>query len=180
MTEERKQELRQLLSEAMKNIEIILRLSAITFVPQNRSMSIEEYEEYRKRNPIPIEEYRESIQAQRKSYRPDLTTTMLHYYPEIRDSEIKSKLLNCIKAKLTEYIRERETVPIPMFAKPTIQSAIYGIYSGRTPMGYPIESLLEKFLEIAIASGIEKAISALDKCTRETKGFFKKSYFSEG
>ena len=126
-----------------------------------------------------IQEYRESIQAQRKSYRPDLTATMLHYYPEIRDNEIKSKLLNCIKTELAEYIREHKPAPIPNYAE-TIQTAIYGIQSGGTPMGLPIVILLEKFLEIAIASGIEKVISALDKCTRETKGFFQRIIFLRG
>lgn len=179
MTEERKEELRQLLQEAMENIEIILRFSAITSVPQSKSMSIEEYEEYRKRNPMPIEEYRKSIQAQRKSYRPDLTATMLHYHPEICDNVIKSKLLNCIKAELAEYIREHKPVRIPGYAE-TIQTAIYGIHSGGTPMGCPIESVLEKFLEIAIASGIEKAISVLDKCVRETRGFFQRIIFLRG
>ena len=179
MTEKRKEELRQLLNEAMENIEIILRFPPITSLLQHETMSIEESEEYRKRNSMPIEEYRESIQAYRRSYRPDLTATMLNYYPEIRDNVIKSKLLNCIKVELAEYIREHKSIPIPNYAE-TIQTAADSMSHGRRPIGYPIGYLLKKFLEIAIAGGVEKAILALDKCTKETTGVFQKIIFLKG
>ena len=147
MTEERKEELRQLLDEAMENIEIILRFPPITSLLQHEAMSIEESEEYKKRNSMSIEEYRESIQAYRRSYRPDLTATMLNYYPEIRDNAIKSKLLNCIKVELAEYIREHKSIPIPNYAE-TIQTAADSMSHGRQPIGYPIGCLLKKILEI--------------------------------
>ena len=179
MTEKKKEELRQLLTEAMENIEIILRFPPITSLLQHETMSLEESEEYRKRNSMSIEEYRESIQAYRRAYRPDLTATMLNYYPEICDNVIKSKLLNCIKAELAEYIRAHKPVRIPGYAE-TIQTAADSMSHGRQPIGYPIEYLLKKILEIAIAGGVEKAILALDKCTKETTGVFQKIIFLKG
>ena len=43
-----------------------------------------------------------------------------------------------------------------------------------------LDWLLEKFLEISIASGTDRAISALDKCTRGTSGVFQKIVLLQG
>ena len=167
MTKERKQELRQLLQEAMESIVITRNSMATMLVLQGKSMS--------------IEEYRECLQTRRRSYRPDLIVTDLAYRPEIQDDVIKSKLLNFIRAELKNYIREHKHKLVRVFGyAETIQTAVYGIHGGGTPMGFPIESLLEKFLKIVIASGAETAISAFDKCTKETKGFFQKIIFIRG
>ena len=71
MTEERKDELRQLLSEAM------------------RSVIIEGPEQYK---PISVEEYKECAKAFRESYRPDLSSVLLYYRPSIQEEGAKSKL----------------------------------------------------------------------------------------
>ena len=61
MTEKRKQELRQLLQEAMPNV------------------VIEVPEQYK---PISVEKYRECAKAFRKSYRPDLSYILLYLQTE--------------------------------------------------------------------------------------------------
>ena len=88
MTDERKQELKQLLNEAMPSV--------IIEVPEGYK-------------PISVEEYRECVKAFRKSYRPDLSF-ILYYWPNIQDDAVKSKLFNFMKEELVDYIREDELV----------------------------------------------------------------------
>ena len=155
MTEERKEELRQLLSEAMQ------------------SVIIEGPEQYK---PISVEKYRECVKAFRKSYRPDLSS-ILHYRSNIQDNAVKSKLFDFIKEELADYVLQNE------FAEPpwtySICPAKIAIRGG-VIFACPLGSLLEKLLEISIASGTDKAISALDRCTRDTIGTFQKVVFLQG
>ena len=156
MTEERKQELRQLLSEALQYV--------IIEVPEG-------YE------PISVEKYRECAKAFRKSYRPDLSSILLYYSPKIQEEAVKSKLFNFIKEELADYILQNESAEPPWTY--SICPAKIAIRSGAI-FACPLNSLLEKLLEISIASGTDKAISALDKCTRETSGVFQKVIFLQG
>ena len=159
MTKERKVELRQLLSEAMQ------------------SVIIEAPEGY---EPISVEKYREDAKAFQKSYRPDLSF-ILDYRPNIQDDAVKSKLFNFMKEELTDYIREREfedeSLDLPTY---WIQTASRSIHGARRLIPCYLDSLLEKFLGIAIANGTEQAILALDRCTSETCGTFQKIIFLEG
>ena len=159
MTEDRKQELRQLLAEAMQ------------------SVMIEAPEGYK---PISVEKYREGIKAFQKSYRPDLSF-ILDYRLNIKDDAVKSKLFNFMKEELADYIREREfedeSLDLPTYWIQTAKAATRG---ARRLIPCRLDSLLEKFLEIAIANGTEQAILALDRGTRETSGTFQKIIFLEG
>lgn len=161
MTEERKVELRQLLSEAMQRV--IIEASA-------------GYE------PISVEKYREDAKAFRKSYRPDLSF-ILDYRPNIQDDAVKLTLFNFMKEELADYIREHEfenedeSLDLPTH---WIQTARVAIRGGKRLIPCGLDSLLEKFLEIAIANGPEQAILALDRCTRETSGTFQEIIFLEG
>ena len=152
MTEERKLELRQLLSEVMKDVDI-------------QSHSGENF--------MPMPKYIEYLQARRKSYRPDLSG-VLHYCPHIRNDSLKSRLLDFIKDEFAMYIRD----DIPGY--PRIKPASHGLHEGGMPIGFSLERLLDKFLEIAIVRGEEIAISALDKCTTETQGPFQKIVLLQG
>ena len=116
---------------------------------------------------ISIDKYRECVQARRRAYRPDLSY-IFDYRPNIQNDMMKSKLFDFIKKELATYIRD------DVHGYPRIQPASYGIRRGGLPTGYSLDRLLDKFLEIAIVRGVETAISAFDKCTRETKGFFQK------
>ena len=148
MTDERKQELRQMLQEAMKCLEI---------------QTSEMYK------PITIDRYRECLQEFRKAYRPELSS-ILYYHPYVKNDLIKSRLLDFLKYELGEYISETNWV----------HPARTAIRSNDLYYGCPLSTLLEKLLEIAIAGGVDKAISALDKCTKETKGSFQKIIFIQG
>ena len=156
MTEKRKEELRQLLSEAMQ------------------SVIIEVPEQYK---PISVEKYRECAKAFRKSYRPDLSYILLYYRPTIQDEEVKSKLFNFIKEELADYILQNESAEPPWTY--SICPAKIAI-RGTNLFTCPLNSLLEKLLEISIASGTDKAISAFDKCTSETTGVFQKIILLQG
>ena len=159
MTEERKVELRQLLSEAMQ------------------SVIIETPEGYK---PISVEEYRKCVKAFQKSYRPDLSY-ILDYRLNIQDDAVKSKLFNFMKEELADYIREHEfedeSLGLPTYWIQTAKTATRG---AQRLIPCSLDSLLEKFLEITIANGTEQAILALDRCTRETSGTFQKIIFLEG
>ncbi len=155
MTEERKQELRQLLEDAMQ------------------SVIIEGPEQY---EPISVEKYRECVKAFRKSYRPDLSS-ILHYRSNIQDNAVKSKLFNFMKEELADYIREDGSVCPPTYWIQTAKRATRG-YRKLIPV--LLDRLLEKFLEIVIVSGVEQAILALDRCPRDTIGTFQKIILLQG
>ena len=148
MTDEKKQELRQRLNEAMKCLEI----------------QVDEMY-----SPITIDRYRECLQEFRKAYRPDLSS-VLYYHPYIQNDLIKSRLLEFLKSELEKYISETNR----------IHPARTAIRSNSLYFSCDLNTLLEKFLEIAIASGVEKAISTLDRCAKETKGSFQKIIFIQG
>lgn len=159
MTDERKQELRQLLEEA------------------RQSVIIEAPDRY---EPISVEKYRECAKAFQKSYRPDLSF-ILDYRLNIQDDAVKSKLFNFMKEELADYIREYEfedeSLDLPTYWIQTAKAATRGT---RRLIPCYLDSLLEKFLEIAIANGTKQTILALDRCTKETSGTFQKIIFLEG
>ena len=150
MTEETKQELRRLLNEAMETVAI---------------ESSEGYES------ISVETYREYLQSVRKYYRPDLDSLTRLYYPNIQNETIESKLLDFIKVEFKDYINEEVEV---------IQPASYGIGNTGSVSGQDVEFLLIKLLQIAIASGEQRAIVSFDKSTRETTGAFQRIILLQG
>lgn len=156
MTKKRKQELRQLLEEAMKCVVI---------------EAPEGYE------PISVEKYRECAKAFRESYRPNLSFILSYYTPNIQNETMKSKLFNFMKEELADYILENESAEPPWTY--SICPAKIAI-RGANLFTCPLDSLLAKLLEIRIASGTHRAISALDKCTRETSAVFQKIVLLQG
>ena len=142
MTEEKKEELRQLLSEAMENLKILS-------VGGYRYLS------------IPVEPYRKYLQQCWASY--GMSGSSLLLLPCIISEVIKSRLLEFIREELSPFIHENE-----------IRSASYAI-KGDTTHGFclhhmqseliGIDSLLNHFLRIAIAYGIEKAVLDFHRCS---------------
>ena len=152
MNEKSKQELEQLLHEAMD------------------SVVIEEPEGY---EPISVDTYKEHLQALRRQYRPDLTSLTASYYrPNIQNEAIKSKLLDFITAQFKDFINEEHGN--------LIQPASYGLGNGGSAAGQPVEVLLTKLLQIAIASEEQKAIAAFDKSITNTKGSFQRIILLQG
>ena len=146
MIEERKQELRQLLIEAMTSLEI-------------RRSGTEP-------SLLPVEAYRIRLWQCWASHSEDLG--ILSFDPHIVSETTKSKLLDFIRAEFAPFIHEDQ-----------IQSASFFIMSGPTS-GYPLDMLLKQLLKIAIVRGIEGAISAFDRCTKETRGSFQYIALLEG
>ena len=97
--------------------------------------------------------------------------TTAYYRPNIQNEAIKSKLLDFINAQFKDFINEKHDA---------IQPASYGIGNGGSLSGQPVEMLLTKLLQIAIASGKQRAIAAFDKSTREAKGSFRRIILLQG
>ncbi|MDE0482019.1 MAG: HEPN domain-containing protein [Candidatus Poribacteria bacterium] len=147
---ETKQELEQLLHEAIVHLKI------------NNAEFVE---------PITVETYKENLQSLRKHYRPDLASQMSFYHLDIQNEVIKSKLLDFINVHLKDYINKEENL---------IQPASYGIGNGGSLSGQPVEMLLTKLLQIALASKVKRALEAFEKTVSETKGSFKRIILLQG
>lgn len=139
MTEERKQELEQLLNEAMARLEIRRPGSGTSL--------------------LPVEVYRTLLQRRWKFYSED-SLSVLDFNPYITNEGTKSKLLDFMRVELASFIHEDR-----------IQSGIIFIL-GNFDIGYPLTSLLEQLLRIAIGRGIGEAVSVFDRCTEDTSGSY--------
>ena len=147
MTEKKKQELKQLLDEAMVNLEI------------RRSGT--------KPSLLPVEVYRQHLQRRWTFYSED-SSSVLAFNPYITNEVIKSKLLDFIRGEFALFIHEDK-----------IQSASFFLLGGVTG-GFPLEDLLAQLLKIAIARGIERAVSAFDRCTEDMPGSYQYTALLEG
>lgn len=146
MTEARKQELKQLLDEAMASLEI----------RHSREES----------SLLPVEVYRMRLYQSWTSYSEELRS--LSFDPHIVNETTKSKLLDFIRVEFAPFIHEDR-----------IQSASLLLKGGPSP-GYFLESLLAQLLRISIVRGIAGAVSAFDRCTKETQGYFQYMTLLEG
>ena len=144
MTEERKQELRRLLEEAMESLVILRSGDEPSFIRE--------------------EVYREHLLQRWTAYSENVRSALVSFTPHITSEVTKSKLLDFIRKEFAQFIHEDK-----------IQSASFFIKGGYFD-GFPLDWLLEQLLRIAIARGIEEAVSAFDKCTEETSASFQ--YFA--
>ena len=137
MTEGKKQELRQLLVEAVANLEIHR---------SKRDVSLP---------PVDVSIYR-TLLLKRWRYHSAFSPLVWETFaPKIVDGSIKSKLLDFIREVFASFIHEDK-----------IQSACsFASYSPSD--GYPLDRLLEQLLKIAIGRGIEKAVSDLSEYAKE-------------
>ena len=138
MTEERKQELRQLLEEAMESLEIGRSKGGVS-LPS-----------------IDKREYRELLLHRWVSHSENSRLVWETFEPDIRNETTKSKLLDFIREEYALLINEDR-----------IQSACSFI-SASLGGGYPLSDFLEQLINIAIGKGIERAISDFDRYTKET------------
>ena len=153
MTEEKKQKLRQLLHEALENLEI--RLSSANR-PQLPPI-------------INTDEYRHILQQDWILGSDDnFSSPVLRYEPYIVDESTKLKLLDFVREEFASFIHEDQ-----------IQSA-YFFMGGGSPNGYPLDFLLKQLLKIAIAFGEVRATSDFDRCTENTSGSFEYRAILEG
>lgn len=136
MNEERKQELTQLLNEAIENLEILPRYTD----PPLTSIDIGRYKRY--------------LQESWTSYSPDTERLVRQFKLEI-NTDTKSKLLDFISSEGDPFIHEGR-----------ILTGYFYLQCARTNREiFELSDLLEKLLNIAIFGGIEAAVSAFDKST---------------
>ena len=152
MTEGRKRELTQFLHEAMANLEI--RLNSVN------------------RHQLPpiinVDEYRLILQQYWIVRSINFLSPATLYEPDIVNASTKSKLLDFIRKEFASFIHEDQ-----------IQSASFFINGGLAP-GYPLNYLLKQLLKIAIAFGVERTVSDVDRCTENTSGSFQYFALLEG
>ena len=149
MTEERKQELRQLLEEARKSLEIRYRRKPIS---------------------LPPDLYGKYLEERWTSYGVDFLSGWFSppFTLDIGNKTNKSKLLDFIKKELAQYVDGNDV----FIGRYRIED---GSFLDRSPYPHVRQScLLERLLEIAIVRGIEESVSFFDRCscTRGTQGFF--------
>ena len=152
MTEKRKQELRQLLEEAIACLEIQPHLGNTRQLPT-----------------IDVDRYKWHLQQSWASYSEDSLWIVAHYRTDI-GGNTKSKLLEFMMEELGSFIHEDKILSATFF--------VLGGYSN----GVHLERFLEQLLKIAIVRGIEVAVSAFDRssCPKGTHGLFQHIALLEG
>ena len=93
MTEERKQELEQLLGEAVRDL-AILPFSGYSSLFRPRPLL------------LPVNLYRKHLQQRWTSYLRDSLSVVLRFHPDIVSEATKSKLLDFIRRELAPFIDE--------------------------------------------------------------------------
>ena len=153
MTEEKKDELKQLLNEAIENLEVRCRPEVRGQFPS-----------------IDVNEYRNYLQEHwtTHSNSQDAALVDFNYNLYIVSKDTESKLLDFLRVEFAAFIHEDK-----------IQSASSFIHGG-FPDGMPLGSLLNQLLKITIARGIEQAVSSFDRCTKEIYGSFQVKALLEG
>ena len=132
MNEERKQELTQLMHEAMECLEIQPRF---THPPLS---------------PIDIDQYKWSLQESWTSYSPNTEWLVRQFKLEI-NRDTKTKLLDLIRRELDPFIHEGR-----------ISTGYFYLLCVRTDRErFELNELLEKLLDISIFGGIETAYRLL-------------------
>ena len=138
MNEERKQELTQLLHEAMEYLEIQPRYTH----PPLRSIDTDQYKWY--------------LQESWTSYSPDSERLVNHFKLEI-NRNTRSKLLDLIRGELDLFIHEGRIST----------GYLYLLCVKTNKDRFELNEFLEKLLNIAIFGGIEAAVSAFERCVSE-------------
>ncbi len=141
MTEERKQELRQLLAEAMVVGNLEIRRS-------KRGVSLPS---------IDVSEYKELLLRRWVSHSENSRLVWENFELDVISKTTKSRLLDFIREEYAPFINEDR-----------IQSSCSFI-SGSPGDGYPLNDFLEQLMNIAIGKGIARAVSDFDRYTKETQ-----------
>ncbi|MDE0635303.1 MAG: HEPN domain-containing protein [Candidatus Poribacteria bacterium] len=153
MNDVRKQELRQLLNEAIENLEI----------------RIDSANRHQLPPIIDVNEYRSILQQYWIFHSINFLSPATRYESHIVNTTTKSKLLDFIREEFTSFIHEDK-----------IQSASFFIVGIGSPGGYTLDSLLDQLLKIAIVHGIGRAVADFDKCTKNTYAPFQYFALLEG
>lgn len=150
MTDEKKHELRQLLGEALANLEIR---------PYGGFEGLS----------ITPDQYKWHLQRAWSSYSENSLWIVQHFTVDV-SRETRSKFLEFIRAELDAFIHEDKILSASIFV---FHRDVRGVTrkSSQTD-GDSLNSFLEQLLKIAIFHGIERAASDFERCTNEIDGSF--------
>ena len=151
MTEERKQELRQLLEEAIHCFEVRPRSDS---APNPRS--------------IEICEYKALLRKRWESHSDESLRFLMGLEPYISSDVTRWRLLDIIREELAPFIQNDAILTPSHFLK--------GYFSE----GFPIERLITQLLKFAIARDTEGAVAEMDRRLRINRGSFKYLALLEG
>ena len=141
MNDQRKQELSQLLNEAMGSLQMR---------PYGGDGSV----------VLPVNDYKKDLQKRWTFYSERPPIGSVEFLPYVTNEAAESRLLDFIRTEFAAFIHENK-----------IQSASYFLLGGPTD-GYPLNMLLEQLLRITLVRGIDEAVLAFDRCTKDNCGSF--------
>ena len=183
MTEDRKQELRKLLEEAIDGLQIGVRLggSSLLLSPttDGASGAIQVYFGSGSLS-LPRVELQDYLQKRWTSYGVDSSSVLMNLEFYIAKDNIKSQLLEFIREELKHFIHKDEIRSIS-YAVDNWLDDEFRLFGLRSSLLSP-RVLLEHLLKIAVAWGAEKAISTFDdgSCLEGKQGFFQDIASLEG
>ena len=183
MTEERKQELTQLLEEAMNGLQIGVRLkSSSLLLPSTIEGASNTIQVFFGRGSLPLlrEKLQDYLQKRWTSYDLDFSSVLMHLEFYFLEDKTKSQLLEFIREELTPFIHEDEIQSFS-YAVDNWLDDEFRFFGLRSSLLSPLV-LLEHLLKIAIAWGVEKAVSTFDDgtCLEGKQGFFQDIASLEG
>ena len=166
MTEERKQELRQLLNEAMEGLQIGIRLGGSSLLLPHSTDGVSRATQVYFGSgslPLPRVKLQNYLQKRWTSYGVDSSSILMYLQPYIVDGSIKSRLLEFIKRELDQFIQKDEIRSVSY----AIDDASDGfhLYELRSTLLH-LRFLLEHLLKVALAWGVEKAVLTFDGGSR--------------
>ena len=150
MTKKRKQELKQLLQEALANLEIrpYGGFDGLSITPN---------------------QYKWHLQQAWSSYSKNSLWIVQHFTVDI-SGEAKSKILEFIKAELDPFIHEDKILSASNFVSNRDIGAV--VRTSSETDGDHLNRFLEQLLKIAIFRGTKRATSDFEKCTKAMEGSF--------
>ena len=186
MTEERKQELTQLLNEAMEGLEIGVPLGVSSLLlPPTRGGKNRTIEAYFGGGslPLPKVKLKNYLQQRWRSYGVDSSSILIHIECYTASETTKSKLLDFMREESDPFIHEDKT-DSTFFQSYAIADDngkgfhLYEISGGSVHLRY----ILEHLLKIAVAWGVERAVSTFDEgsCLKGKQGFYQDIASLEG
>ena len=166
MNEERKQELKQLLGEAMESVKILPHSENRHSLPTSSWLSINAYREY--------------LQQRWTSYSEKPLLVSLRFKPYIVCEITESKLLDFIKEELAPFIHEGKILSASYRTEGDPANGFY--LKELRSKDFGLCEFLEHLLKIAIGRSIEEAVSVFDKCMcpEGTQVFFQDVALLEG
>lgn len=177
MTEERKQELRQLLNEALEGLQIgvPLGVSSLLLSPTIGATS-KATEVYLRGGslPLPKAKLRDYLQQRWRSYGIDSSSGVMYLQFYMANETTESKLVEFIRQELEPFTHEKEVDSSFAFGYAITEEndefRLHTIRGGVVNLPY----LLKDLLKIAVACGVERAISTFDEgsCLNGKQGFY--------